>query len=180
MSDNWEKVVNKITVLEREIARLRLIERGRYGESIPIVSVYHNTSQSIANNSVQTLVFNSEHCDTDDMHDNTTNNSRLTCKQAGLYLISLQVLFQANATGDRSITIVKNGTLTIGQQKAPASSTRHGLELSRIIYMAVDDYVEGTAFQTSGAAKTIDSEDDYSPVFSMTYLGDIPSWSGRS
>lgn len=41
MSDNWEKVVTKITVLEREIARLRLIERGRF---VPLTTPLTSTA----------------------------------------------------------------------------------------------------------------------------------------
>lgn len=62
----------------------------------PSVRAFHSATQSIAHAVETTLAFNSETYDSDSMHDNATNNSRLTINTAGLYL------FTANIPLDRS------------------------------------------------------------------------------
>ncbi len=71
---------------------------------------YHNAGQSIPNSVPTALSLNSERWDTDGIHDNVTNNSRLTCKTAGYYSIMAAVDFTSNNTGNRVLYIRLNGT----------------------------------------------------------------------
>ena len=52
---------------------------------------HHSSNQSITNNTFTVLSLNSERWDTDSIHDNSTNNSRLTCNTAGKYIITAGV-----------------------------------------------------------------------------------------
>src|SRR5678815_4874680 len=79
----------------------------------PKARVYHNTTQSIANNTNVALAFNSERFDTDTIHDLSTNNSRLTCRTAGTYLLLGHFGTAANATGRRVIAIRLTGSTYI-------------------------------------------------------------------
>lgn len=134
--------------------------------------VYHNASQSINDSTVQTLAFNSERYDTDTIHDNVTNNSRLTCKTAGKYLICFTIAFATNATGDRSINIMLNGTTNIGSSRCkPAAATYTILTGATIYNLTVNDYVEMTVWQNSGGALNIIGDSAYSPEFMMQRIG---------
>ena len=134
--------------------------------------VFHNAVQSIPNNTPTALSFNSERADTDVIHDNVTNNTRLTCKTAGLYLIGPNVGFASNATGFRALAIQLNGSTFIAGQAVPAvngSITR--LATFTLYALAVNDYVEAIVVQTCGAALNTEQVANITPEFMMVRLG---------
>ena len=145
-------------------ARLTVIEQGIHEVSLaPSVRVYHNATQLITNNTETAVAFNSELWDTaagvaDTMHDTATNNSRLTCRYAGKYLVEGSIEFAANATGQRYGAIRKNagaGTYQILDRRLPHSSVAVQLIPHALVDLAVNDFVELIAFQDSGAGLNI-------------------------
>jgi hypothetical protein len=134
--------------------------------------VTHNANQSIANTTSVALAFNTEIYDTDTIHDNSTNNSRLTCKTAGLYHIQFNGAFAASAAGIRFASIVLNGTTTIANISAIAlgAGGRIILYIATDYVLAVNDYVEVVVYQDSGTAQNLDAASAFSPIFSMTKL----------
>lgn len=142
------------------------------GATVPACRVYHDVAQSITNASHVTLAFNSERFDTDTIHDTVTNNERLTCKTAGKYLIVVNVLFDANATGTRELALILNGATNIGRQTAPASATQPtGVTVATVYDLAVNDYVTVMVYQSSGGALNVDSYGNQSPEFMMVKVG---------
>lgn len=137
--------------------------------SHPSARVYHSVSQSIPNATVTVLAFNSERFDTDGIHDTVTNNSRLTCKTAGKYLIIGNIHFAANATGARAIHIRLNGATFIANDgRASASATDvNVLTISTLYQLNAGDYVELTVWQNSGGALNVLSSANFSPEFMM-------------
>lgn len=134
--------------------------------------VYHSSTQSIPNTTVTVLSFDSERWDTDTIHDPVTNNSRLTCKTAGKYLIIGQARFFSNATGYRVLYIRLNNTTYIaisGVNAVVGSAT--GLIHSTIYDLAVGDYVNLQVYQNSGAARGIYSTAQFTPEFMMQRIG---------
>src|SRR5262245_22049217 len=79
----------------------------------PACRAYHNAAQALTTGVEASLALNSERYDTDTMHDTVTNNSRLTIKTAGLYIITGHVEFANNATGYRLGGLRVNNTTTI-------------------------------------------------------------------
>jgi hypothetical protein len=144
-------------------------------QSPPRAHVYHNANQSIPTGSGTVLALNSEREDTDAIHDNVTNNSRLTCKAAGTHLIVGNVEWAANAIGYRRAMILYNGTSLLGIQDSlaltSASITTH-LTVAAIYRLAVNDYVELQVAQDSGSSLFVLSTASRSPEFSMIRLGD--------
>jgi len=144
------------------------------GGTVPAARVYHNTTQTVANTTLTWIVFNSERFDTDTIHDTSTNTGRLTCKTAGTYLIVGNFSFPLNFNGSRQIRIRLNGATIIAiTAMTPTSSaaTDADMEVSTIYALAVNDYVELGAYQTSGGTLTIAANANYSPEFSMTRIG---------
>lgn len=134
--------------------------------------VFHNAVQSIPNNTVTALTFNSERADTDTIHDTATNNSRLTCKTAGVYQISAHVGYASNTTGYRVLQLTVNGTTTIASEVVtPVTGVPTRLTVTSLYALAVNDYVEAQAFQTSGGALNTEQVANYSPEFMMVRLG---------
>ena len=125
--------------------------------------VYHNANQSIANNTFPiVLAFNSENYDTDAMHDTVTNNSRITIKTAGKYIISAYCTWTSNPTGIRYIAVRLNGTTTIVAGSCPGviSLTQCATEYD----LAVNDYLEFAVYQNSGGPLNVLAGTD-SPQF---------------
>jgi hypothetical protein len=130
--------------------------------------VTHNVDQSIPNNAVTTLAFNTESFDTDAIHDTVTNNSRLTCKTAGVYAIFGGLRFASNATGRRFVLILLNGVTNIAIYSANADTgAQHQITISHMYKLAVNDYIEMQVLQTSGAALNAETSSDHSPMFGM-------------
>jgi hypothetical protein len=135
------------------------------------VKVYNNAAQSIPNITTSGLSFNSEYFDNDTIHDNTTNNSRLTCKTAGKYSICAQVVFDTNNTGYRQMYVKLNGTtiIAIDQENTPSTAPAI-LNCSTLHSLAVNNYIEVFVYQSSGGALNI-LANTYSPMFSMIRVG---------
>lgn len=136
--------------------------------------VYHNANQSIPTATWTILAFNSERYDTDTIHNTVTNNSRLTCKTAGKYLITGQVGIAANATGIRSALIKLNGSelfyLAAILENTSSAYSWAG-NVSTIYDLAVGDYVELQVYQDSGSTLNAEVSAVRYPEFMMQRIG---------
>jgi len=117
----------------------------------------HNAStQSIADSSSTALALGAEDNDADPnglMHDNVTNNSRITARTAGYYHIGAWVQFATNSTGYRHVTLRLNGATALAQDiRAAVSGTNTECSLYIAYPLAVSDYLEVVVIQNSGGA----------------------------
>lgn len=125
---------------------------------VPRARVSNNAVQSIANNTLTALSFNSETYDTDVIHDNATNSSRLTCKTAGVYQIIANVTFASNATGYRRVLLHFNGGGDIAEVIVSAvSGVTTSISATSDYLLAVNDYVEVKVQQNSGGALDVNA-----------------------
>jgi hypothetical protein len=107
-------------------------------------------SQSIPSSTDTILDLGAEDYDTNTMHDNVTNNSRITIKTAGYYQIGSYIVFAANATGIRSFQIKKNGNAArINTQNAPSGGDCQTMG-SCVLQLNVNDYIQLQVYQNSG------------------------------
>ena len=123
----------------------------------PRCSVYNSGAQSHnSTGNVLALTFDTEHHDTGAMHSTVSNTSRLTVPTGGdgLYLITFATSFAANVTGQRQLSIYKNGTSVTGGPAYKAAGLSASFEqtgaVSAVLVLVAGDYVEGMAFQDSG------------------------------
>lgn len=134
--------------------------------------VYHNANQNTSNGVLDPLALNSERYDTDNIHDNVTNNSRLTCRTAGKYIIVAGASFAVNVTGLRIFAIRKNGTVPLGAIVYNACLTDATITtVSTIDSLIVGDYVEFIVKQTSGGDLIVTYDPAQSPEFMMQRIG---------
>ena len=135
--------------------------------------VYGTSNPSIANNTLTTISFGAELFDSDGFHSNTTNNSRITIPagKAGKYLITGANIFLTNSTGIRSIRFYKNGSLIYFYNMEAATSANTIMNVSYLADLAVNDYVEMIAYQTSGGALTMTNDDQSGTFLAVTYQG---------
>lgn len=144
------------------------------GPGVVGAGVFHSASQTLTNGVALFPAFNSERFDTDNCHDNVTNNSRLTCRTAGIYVIVGNVQISANATGSRDLSIRLNGTNFIaGVRFAAAATGATQAQIQAIYQLAVNDYIELGVTQTSGVSLSLETVASYTPEFRMALVGTI-------
>lgn len=134
--------------------------------------VYNSTNITIPTATWTVLTFNSELYDTDNIHDTSTNPSRLTCKTAGLYLITFNAYFVANTTGTRIFRLYLNGTTAIGQARGiPDALGYCAIPATTIYQLTVNDYVEAQVYQNSGGDLEVKANAHDTPEFMMQRMG---------
>lgn len=125
------------------------------------VSAYTVAGQSIANNDFPFAVigWTGEEYDPVGMHDNVTNNDRLTVAVPGVYHVDLRIQWAANATGIRMCRVVKNaGATTIAEddQDPPADGTSPCIQTVSFDHeFAADDYIRCQVYQLSGGSLAV-------------------------
>src|SRR5688500_16432952 len=130
-------------------AKANVLEAGVTDVSYaPAVRAYHNAAQAITTATWTSLALNSERFDqagnaAATMHDLVTNNSRLTCKYAGVYWIHGEAVFEANATGvQRTSRIFMNATTVIADGNHGILHATEGgrTQVNALYALAVNDY----------------------------------------
>lgn len=143
----------------------------------PCVRAFHSAAQSITTATNTALALNSERFDqagnvASTMHDLVTNNSRLTCRHAGVYEIIGNIEWAANATGVRDVFIRLNNTTNIAYGRLPSLTAVTAQQEATTHYaLAVNDFVELFVFQNSGGGLNVNATSAYSPEFSMVRVG---------
>lgn len=116
----------------------------------PTCRATQTSAQTLTTGVYAAVTFNAEDWDLAGMHSTVTNTSRVTATQAGKYRVMTQVSFAANSTGDRKIYVNKNSTqVAVGTNK-PVSGFAATVIAFSTVYLAVGDYVEVFAQQSSG------------------------------
>lgn len=107
--------------------------------------------QSINDSTFTAVTLDAESYDVGVMHDNVTANTHVTVPTGGdgLYLITAQASFAANATGVRALELKKSGTAITDTQIVAANVVQY-VPLQDIQVLVAGDYIEMFAFQSSG------------------------------
>lgn len=141
------------------------------------VYAYHSTTQSIADDGASHAVaFDSENDDTGGLHDNVTNNSRVTIPAAnyqGLWLMVAQLRWTGNVTGVRVLTVVKNNTTVVGQDTRMAVTATFDTFQQVTVALAnvsPGDYFEVFALQKSGAGLNLIGSPFTGTFFQATHV----------
>lgn len=142
--------------------------------------IYNNANISLTNGAggLQTLTFNSERDDPLGMHSTSTNTNRITAVVAGWYLALGNLRFAAHAAGYRECFFQKNSTLGLAfgeqiVQPVTVAGVQTCVNFTGWIYLAVNDWVDMVAAQSSGGALNIEytSGNQISPEFSLIWFG---------
>lgn len=140
--------------------------------------VYHSESQDIPTDEWAILAFDSERWDTENIHNTITNNSRLTCRTAGKYLIAATIDFSIdkeapNLPASCFVYVIVNGiTVILGASlMARADDLLLKFATSTVWDLAIDDYIEVLVAQLSGADAQITLDDAAASEFMMQRIG---------
>ncbi len=117
--------------------------------------VRRTSAQSIPNGAMTAVNWDAEEYDTDGIHDNATNNSRLTVP-SGVSKIRLlgNSDWAVSTVGERVIFMWKNGSAydIAGYARHASPGYQNANIASPVLNVAAGDYFELIAYQTSGAA----------------------------
>lgn len=103
--------------------------------------VYQSAGTSVGT-SLGAIPFNSESFDTNTMHDNATNNTRITFTTAGKYSVSGTVNTDANAASWAGIRLNGSTYLATNGAGNAGATTANGTNVETIYDFAAADYVE--------------------------------------
>jgi C1q domain len=139
--------------------------------TIPAARVQKTANQAVPHSTDATITFDSELFDTAGLHDNVTNNGRLTAPISGIYQVSAGITWAANSTGRRDLAIFKNffEVLVAGSSTSPNPSpsiTTHSA--SGLVNLAAGDHVFIDAIQTSGGSLSATNGGSF---LAMTWVG---------
>jgi len=115
--------------------------------------INRSTNQTVPNNTQVDVSFDVKKWDYDNMVDLTTYPTRLTCKTAGLYLLTGFLVYNANITGRRVIGISINGsTIAVSVSQMPVTDSGLGTNMgcACLYFLNVNDYVTLISKQASG------------------------------
>jgi hypothetical protein len=135
--------------------------------------VGRSTDQSISNNTVTAISFDTERTDTGSFWV-IGSPTRLTIAVAGTYRITGHVEWNnSTTTGRRQLAIRLNGAdlLAVAEDGLTDRPNRVCQSVSTEWTFAAADYVELRAYQTSGSSININTNDFYSPEFSISRIG---------
>ena len=126
----------------------------------PCVQVSHNATQATTHAVYLTAACNTEIYDTagnvaSTMHDNVTNNSRLTCRHAGIYVIYAGNMIWAGNPVVGSTRFFLNAATTFGEQSITADY--RAMCNTAIRQLAVNDFVELQVRQNSGGGMNLNA-----------------------
>lgn len=110
-----------------------------------------SSDQNINDSTTTILTWDQEVYDDGNLHDNSTNNSRITIVVDGKYIASIQTAWEAGSTGRRDIQIQLNGTTIIARDRVPGDSFSYQ-SCSWPFKLIKGDYIEALVRQTNGTS----------------------------
>lgn len=134
-----------------------------------VVRTAKSTNQSIPHNSITAVTWDIDTFDTDGLHDVATNNTRLTAKVNGKYMVFANLSWSTSAATNRIVYLQKNGVTTdVSTFIYTGTSPNITSNLATLIGLAAGDYLEVKTLQDTGAPI------DVIPAgssFGMVYVG---------
>ena len=116
--------------------------------------VYRAAAQTISNNQITAVTFETESFDTDGMVDISGQPTRVTIQTTGKYQIGGSCRFGDSATGNRVVFIVKNGSdrvaaQAIGPNSGSSFGTNPYMSCGNVLELTAGDYLELNVWQDS-------------------------------
>ena len=153
------------------VAANKVTDGRGYARNIPRCHVTKSATQSVGASSSAAVTWNQETYDTDGMHDNVTNNTRITAKTAGLYLALVGLHGSTASTGSVRVSLRKGGSEVTSGESAFRNMSLQGIwsQVAYPVVLAVDEYCDVVCVNESGA-DSIDIQTD--SFFALIRIGD--------
>lgn len=112
--------------------------------------VTHNANQFFANGATLGVGFNTTVSNKRFTIAYTSGVTTCTVLEAGYYLISVSVMWDANATGNRVLAVMVGATIKARAVNPGHATIQVTQQLAPVVYLAVSDVVQINAYQDSG------------------------------
>lgn len=123
------------------------------------VSVYKSSAQTITKETWTDLTFDNERFDVGDMHDNVTNNERITIGRTGLYEVKYLINIQSKKDTDYQGRVYLNGSAMLSDSQlcffSPKDDTDMCIQNSFYSELTADDYITLQAYQGSAGDRDV-------------------------
>lgn len=152
----WEPVHDMLTSW---VASLLAADSNIAGLKIPTAATNKAVAQSINDSTWTTITMPAEDFDNDGLHDVSVSTGRITATVDGIYLVGAYISFDPNATGDRRIRLLANGTDTIAADNRNTVGALGSTQcaISGLALLAASDYIEVQGLQSSGGALDVNA-----------------------
>jgi len=141
------------TTLTSTTANIGVVSLNSFTASLqPACKLGISADISLANGASVTVTWDVETYDVTDMHDSSTNPTRVTIVTDGKYLIQGKARFASNASNVRSVHIYKNGSTELDSTFRDAGSGVIDILVSTVADLSATDYLEMVVYQNSGGA----------------------------
>lgn len=134
-------------------------QRSALGVGFAGCRLYRTSNQSIANDTVTSILWNAESYDTHDFHSLSTNTDRVTIPagMGGYYMVTCAAQWSAGTSGERSINIRLNGSNY--QRNSVTTANADAMSATTVLPMVAGDYISAVAYQVSGGSLTLNGTD---------------------
>lgn len=165
---------------ETDTGKLKIGDGSTAWTSLPylggdgLTQVHKSSDQSLPNATWTVVTWDVEDRDTYGLHDNVTNNTRLTIPtgMGGAWLFVFNAAFGASVTNDRYAAFRKNGVELLGRATSKGQ-TYTEIALARILEVAAGDYIEAAAYQDSGSTLTLYASTPIGNILTARRIGAI-------
>lgn len=141
-------------------------------DEFPSVSLFPSAVIATVSGSSSIITWDSELWDTAGMH-NSSFLSRITAPVDGLYEVHATLAWGSNATGYRSIEVLRNGTPVLRTRvQALATAVAVSAPTSGLVQMTAGQYLEVQQLQNSGSPLDIQPGSVFSR-FQVRRVGDL-------
>jgi len=167
----FRQLMEGIASLQQRVERLERLEGKVY---TPCAVVTHNAYQTTTNNVNFVLAYNTAISNNFGFW-NSGDNTKLTVPAGygGLYMISISVRWNPNATGYRLVVIRLNGATPLSVNLDDSSASEASSAFACVQPLSDGDYIDSYVRQTSGGNLDVASLSQYSPVLTLTRIGNI-------
>lgn len=146
-----------------------------YVDGPPRFTGYSSVGTSMASGTTfLPIPLDTETVDTVGGHNPAVNPSRYVVQVAGTYIVTATACFAANSTGNRAVQIgVNGGSGATGMRSVSANTGVNSWfgSVTAQLQLAVGDYVECMAWQTSGVSLSVPSGSPVSfPTLSLLWV----------
>lgn len=144
------------------------------GSASPVCFVKQTVAQSIPNNALTALTFDTEILDTDNLHSTASNTSRVVIGGTlGWWRVTGHYLNNVNVSGTRvGVAVALNGTTQTPEPLffAAGTAATSAVVTTLVQATASTDYVELQAFQASGSAQSTGSGAPFQSTLLVEYV----------
>jgi hypothetical protein len=138
---------------------------------VPCARVVRSTAQLIAPATFTPVAFESETWDTDDLHGSAVDDSRLTARTAGLYVITASLEWEASPVGWRTASLRLSDEVNAAfDQRLAVRGAATVQAITAQWLMGAGDWVRLVVLQSSGLPLELGGGSHVETSLAMTWL----------